>query len=384
MRGHVRRRGKRWQAIVSVVDPVTGERRQLSGTRATRTEADRLVLQMLTDAGNSEAAGSTATVGALLEAWQRVNVSTWSPATVRNHRSIVATYLEPRFAKVPLRKLRTPDIETAYADMRAHGGRDGKALSAGTVRRIHTAFRSALTQAVRWQWITDNPAARVDTRKVFAGDARRMAPPAPLDVVRLIDAALATDPPFGVWLTVAADTGARRGEVCALRWTDIDFDAGMIAISRSISIGDELVEKSTKTGNRRRIAVADDTIEALRRHRVGAAARALACGASLDTGGYVFSLAVDGSAPWRPDLATHRFVRLRQKLGLSDGVRLHDLRHFVATTLLGERVDLATVAGRLGHAGGGRTTLAVYAHMLEGSDRTASNTIADILKAARA
>ena len=369
---------------MSVVDPVTGERRQLSGTRATRAEADRLVVQMLTDAGHSQAAGSTATVGALLEAWQRVNVSTWSPATVRNHRYFVAAYLEPRFAKVPLRKLRTPDIETAYADWRAHGGRDGKALSAGTVRRVHTAFRSALTQAVRWQWITDNPAARVDTRKVFAGDARRMAPPAPLDVVRLIDAALATDPPFGVWLTVAADTGARRGEVCALRWTDIDFDAGTIAISRSISIGDKLVEKSTKTGNHRRIAVADDTIEALRRHRVSAAARTLACGASLDTGGYVFSLTVDGSAPWRPDLATHRFVRLRQKLGLSDTVRLHDLRHFVATTLLGERVDLATVAGRLGHAGGGRTTLAVYAHMLEGADRTASNTLADILKAARA
>ncbi len=97
------------------------------------------------------------------------------------------------------------------------------------------------------------------------------------------------------------------------------------------------------------------------------------------TDGFVFAVQPDGSRPVRPDHLDASLLRLRDGLGL-DRVRLHDLRHFVATTLLAAGVDLATVAGRLGHGGGGKTTLAVYAHFLEGgaSDRAAAELLAQI------
>ncbi len=71
-------------------------------------------------------------------------------------------------------------------------------------------------------------------------------------------------------------------------------------------------------------------------------------------------------------------VRLRHSLGLS--VRLHDVRHFVATILLTSGVGLATVAGCLGHARGGKTTLAIYSHFLREPDRVASDVMASVLE----
>jgi integrase len=375
MRGHIRRRGTSWQVLVKVTDPVTGKQRQLSGTRPTKAAAETLLVKMLADAGRSSAVGTSATVADLLDAWQEVNADRWSPSTARQTRALVDRYLRPRIGKLQLRKLRTSDLDLMYADLRRRGGLDEQPLAVGTVRRIHTAVRSALAQAVRWEWIVDNPAARATLPR---GDAHRITPPDPSAVVTILEAALDDDPDFGTWLHLAATTGARRGELCALRWADVDLERDTIRIHRSIALGDQLVEKDTKTGSVRRITVDAGTVEILTAHRRRARERALAVGARLDDHAYVFSLDPTGAAPWRPDLATHRFVRLRDRLGL-DGIRLHDLRHFHATHLLAAGLDVASVGGRLGHANGGRTTQAIYAHWLQSSDTAAANVIAGVL-----
>lgn len=379
MRGTVRRRGASWQAIVNVTDPATGRRRQLTGTRRTKAEAEQLVVQLLARAGRSHAAASTATLTELLEAWQEANAAGWSPGTVRNTRQFVDAYLAGRTDRV-VRKLHARHLEQLYRDLLEHGARDGGPLAAGTVRRVHTIVRSALEQAVRWDWIAENPARKVDTRRVLAGEARPVTSPPPSAVLALLEHAQAHDPDFGAWLQVAADTGARRGEVCALRWSDIDLDAGTVRIERSIAEGpDGPVEKGTKTGNRRKVTLAPDTVARLRAHRRRCAERVLACGAQLPADAFAWSPDIAGARPWSPGAVTRRFAHLRAELGLDD-IRLHDLRHFVASTLIGGGVDLATVAGRLGHAGGGRTTLAVYAHMLEHADQHAADLIARTLR----
>ncbi len=95
----------------------------------------------------------------------------------------------------------------------------------------------------------------------------------------------------------------------------------------------------------------------------------------------MFAAEVDGSRPIRPETWTRRFTRLRAEVGLP-AVRLHDLRHFVATTLLASGTDLATVAGRLGHGSGGKTTLAIYGHFLRGAppDRAAADLLAGLVR----
>jgi integrase len=379
MRGHIRKKGTSWQACVKATDPATGKARQLTATRKTKTEAEAALVRLLAQAGRADAAGSNATVAELLTAWQDVRSTRWSPSTIRNTRELADRWLVPRFGRTLVRKLRTADIDIFYADL-VRGTADRKAISASSVRRIHTVLRSALGQAVKWEWILDNPAARCTLPH---GETHEIVPPEPGDVVRLVEAAMVDDPDYGAWLHMAAATGARRGEVCALRWRDVDLDEGAVRIARAISLGDELVEKETKTRSRRRIQLDTATVDVLRAHRRRCAERALACGLPLEPDAYIWSLEVDGSAPWRPDLATHRWVRLRRRLGL-EHVRLHDLRHFHASVLLDANISVTTVAGRLGHAGGGRTTMTVYGHMLQPADQRAADLVAETLKRARA
>ena len=106
-------------------------------------------------------------------------------------------------------------------------------------------------------------------------------------------------------------------------------------------------------------------------------ARARQCKLTLDDDALVFSDAADCSEPWYPDSVSRRFWRLCDAEGLTT-VRLHDLRHFVATQLLSAGVDVRTVAGRLGHRNAA-TTLNVYAHFLEQADRGAADVIGRVI-----
>lgn len=102
---------------------------------------------------------------------------------------------------------------------------------------------------------------------------------------------------------------------------------------------------------------------------------------TLSPGAHLFTDTADGSRPWRPDSATQAFTRLRDRAGLR-GVRLHDLRHAVATRLIRAGVDVRTVAGRLGHASAA-TTLRVYSHFVPAADREAADLLGRMLDPTR-
>jgi integrase len=166
--------------------------------------------------------------------------------------------------------------------------------------------------------------------------------------------------------------GARRGELCALRWSHINFERGEILVAGSVIYvpGQPLIDKDTKTHAERRVAVGADTLEALRTHRIRAAETALASGVTLGPNAYVFSHTPDGQAPIRPDYMTHRFTVLAKRLNVA--CRLHDLRHFMVTQLVAGGVDWRTVSGRAGHADG-HMTLGTYAHFQQAQDRMAAD-----------
>src|SRR5262245_28058414 len=175
--------------------------------------------------------------------------------------------------------------------------------------------------------------------------------------MRLLETALEEDPALGLYLRLAVIVGARRGELCGLRWNRVDLDHAELLLDRGIIYvpGEGLIEQDTKTHVGRRVAVDARTVELLRTHRVRAARLALEVGISLPADAYVFSRTVDGSIPMRPDGMSHRFAKVRDRLGFTG--RLHDLRHFMVTQLVAAGVDVRTVAGRAGHGDGGRMTL---------------------------
>ncbi|MDP9072470.1 MAG: site-specific integrase [Actinomycetota bacterium] len=390
MRGHLRRRADAWELRAYLGrDPVTGRKRYATRTihGVGKRQAERELAAFVVAAGVRQA--TAATFGELLERWIATNSPGWSPKTLMETRRFIRCYLgveltdgAPAMTSFRLDKLGTAQIDTFYALLRSRGGRKGpdgvrKPLSPGTVRRIHAVVRSALGQAVDWGWLPANPAARAKPGKV---PRARIIPPAPDDVVALFEAAEAEDPELALFLVLAADTGARRGELSALRRTDFHPD-GTVTIARAIVLGaDGPVEKDPKNPDSvRTIALSARTAEWLAAHWRRCEERVLSCGTSLATDAFVFAALPDGSRPWRPDTWTHRFVRLRSKLGL-DHVRLHDLRHFVVTTLLAAGVPVSQVAGRVGHGGGGATTLKVYGHFLKAQDRAAAELLADLTK----
>lgn len=241
---------------------------------------------------------------------------------------------------------------------------------------VHAVISSALKQAVRWGWIQNSPADQASPPTVRRA---KITLPEPSDVVRLIEAGHRSQSPLvGLFLHLAAVTGARRGELIALRWDRVSLASRSMLIEHSIAqVGKETIEKDTKSHQSRRITLDDATVELLSKRRDDQLEVSRKTKVDLLPNAFVFTDSVSGSDPWKPDRVTLAFGRLCKANGI-DGVRLHDLRHFAATHMLTAGVDLRTVSGRLGHADAS-TTLGVYSQFIQSADAAAADVLGSLV-----
>jgi len=227
-------------------------------------------------------------------------------------------------------------------------------------------------------WLSHNPALDASPPKV---PHRTLTPPTPSEVVKLFKLAQETDPQLAVFVMLAASTGARRGELIALRRGDMKLERGVVNIERGVVLAKKvLIEQGTKTHQARRVTIDSETSSTLRDHLQRQDEQARSIGTSMRRDAFVFTHAVDGSVPLRPDSTTRAFRSLCSRAGIQ-GVRLHDLRHYVATRLLTSGIDARTVAGRLGHRNPS-TTLDVYSHFVPESDKSAAETMSSLFSSA--
>lgn len=381
MSGHVRQRGQgRWELrIYQGTDPATGGQKWATRTvpAASKRAAQRLLPAFQAEAEADRLRAGDATFAEVLDAWIDLKGDLWSPATLVEHRRIAATRLAPLRPRL-VHELRTVDFDELYKQLR-------RTLSPGSVRRTHVVARAALQQAMRWELILRNPAALAEPGDPDEGE---VVPPSIAELGRLLDAAergivrgqrARPTPEVAVFLVVAAVTGARRGAICALRWTDLDLERGVIRFPRVITVGDDGPVERTASRSKRsaKIAALDPvTTAALAQHRLTMEARAIELGVEVAPDAFVFSDDPAGRQPWRPDSTSRKFRRARELAGLPDTVRLHDLRHFMATLALAGGIDPKTVATR----GGWRqaaTMLDRYAHVLEPVDRRAADLLGE-------
>ena len=117
------------------------------------------------------------------------------------------------------------------------------------------------------------------------------------------------DPVLACWLQVAVATGARRGEVCALRWSDIDFTTATVRIERSVSATKSagVAIRPTKTGRVRLVSLTGGAVDALVRQRARAERTAADAGRTVDADDQIFTSDPDARRPWRPELVTRRW-----------------------------------------------------------------------------
>lgn len=155
----------------------------------------------------------------------------------------------------------------------------------------------------------------------------------------------------------------------------MDLAHSVLTVRRTVFIGDDgqLHEKDTKTHQQRRIVLDPETAAVLEEHQARVHGRSAVLGVRLDVDAFVFSPEPDGLLPMNPDTATQRYQRMATRLGIK--TTLKNLRHYTATELISGGVDVRTVAGRLGHGGGGSTTLRVYAAWTSEADQRAARTV---------
>jgi integrase len=363
-----------WELRVDLgTDPITGKRKQLSRTfRGPARAADQALRDLVDQQAPSRSDGVGATFGQLLDQWleecERLELS---PTTLRNYRAQVEHTVRPALGKVQLNRLSAKNLDALYGAMKE----DGK--SAKTIRNHHALISTALHQGVRWGWVRANAAEMAKPPRVAY---KRVSVPS-LEIVRdVIEAAERRNPRLASMLMLAALTGMRRGELCALRWSDVDVDSCALQVSRSLVVVPRgLAEKATKTDRCRTVALDPVSVAVLTNHRIRMSNWAYEAGGEVSGDAFVFSPDLEATTPYRPDNVTSFFIRIRNEVG-AQSVRLHDLRHFTATQLIGAGVDVRTVAGRLGHSDPS-VTLRVYSHAIEERDRSAAAIMGQIMQA---
>lgn len=227
-------------------------------------------------------------------------------------------------------------------------------LASWTIRKVHYILSGAFKAGIRWRWVAANP---TDQAQPPAPPPSNPKPPTPTEAARILNAA-SSDPDWIAHLWLAMTTGGRRGELCALRWEDVDLERGTAALTGFKS-----------GGQKRRVALDTESVQVLAEQFERYTGRIEALGLDRDPLAYVFSPRPDHSEPLNAPSVSQRYKRMVTKLGIK--THLHNLRHYSATELIGAGVDVRTVAGRLGHADA-TTTLKIYAAWLSEFDQRAA------------
>jgi integrase len=256
---------------------------------------------------------------------------------------------------VPLAKLTAGHLDAAYAEW-------SETLMPGTVKTTAVTLSAALEQAVKWSLLSRNVAK-------FA------TVPTLGEIGKLIDVAETKDPILAAAIALAARTGMRRGELCGLRWRDIDADRPVLRVETAAKrVTGITYIADTKTHRSRVFPIDQPTLEILKAHRERMAS--IGKGADDD---FLFTWRTGHDQPVNPDAMTMRFDRVAKEAGVN--CRLHDLRHAVASHLLASnKVDVVTASGMVGMTP--KTMLATYAHGLEDAARAAAGIMDGLLTAA--
>lgn len=384
MKGHTRSYklkdgAERWAAVL-----YTGKRFGRDGKirdayrwiRGFKTEksADTELRRILTTIDNETyVQPSKQNLAEYLEYWLNAAQPNLAPKTFERYKQLVDVNIKPKLGVINLVKLQPSQLAQFYAwSARSGNRRTGKGLSPRTVLHLHRLLRKALQQAVVWQFRVTNPADAVDAPRV---PEREIQPIDEERAVKLIEAAEETDMFLPILMGLC--TGMRRGEIAALRWSDVDLDRAKLTVQQSLSHTRSrgLIFKAPKNKkSRRTISIPPVLVEALVEHREKQEAIKDLFGPHYANLNLVLSLP-DGN-PWPPDRFTDAYVAFAKR-NEAKGIRFHDLRHTHASELLRRGTPVKTVGTRLGHA---QTTMTIdtYGHLMDGDDEKAAQTTQDI------
>lgn len=362
-----RRKDGRWAARYTVT--LDGRRMRRWIYADTRDDAARRLRAALAarDSGQT-VADPTQTLGSYLATWLEAVRPTLRARSWERYEEHVRLYLVPALGRVKLAQLTPANVQRLYSALLDRG------LSPSTVRRVHAALHRSLGQAVRWRLAIVNVAALVDPPQVVR---KEMIALSPEQVRRMLEAARGER--MEALFAVAVTAGLRRGELMALRWSEVDLDSGSIrvvgSLARARKAGQSITNPKTAR-SRRRVELTAIAVEALVRHRVQQARERLAAGPFWQERDLVFANLRGGFLDVKDVYGAYR--RILDQGGLPR-TRFHDLRHTAATLMLSRGVHPKVASEMLGHSTVA-ITLDLYSHVTETMQREAARVVDDLLR----
>lgn len=357
-----------WVASVSL-GMENGRRRRRVVYGRTKTEAKQKLQALLAELQTKGALPDPTklTLGEYLDQWAQSAASTVRASTMESYLRPIRLHIKPALGDIPLTKLQPLHVQHLYTRMLDAG------YSRRTVQYTHAVLRRALRQAVKLRLIPVAPTDAVDAPRPTR---REMTILTPEQLERLTE--VLADDPLGAFYYLAMVTGARRGELMALRWEDVDWNGPSITINRAAAIVNGQVQFAAPKSehSRRTIPLTQEAAAVLRRHRIAQAEQKLRLGPLYQDHGLVFARP-DGR-PLSHNTITHHFPLLLRKAGLPR-VRLHDLRHTHATLLLAAGVHPRVAAARLGDTV--EVTMNTYSHVLPSMQEEVARKLSVLLPA---
>lgn len=379
MRGHIFQRSEgSWTIVLDIgrkVDPATGKLKRIQKwktVRGTKKEAQAELTNMLHNLSRGQVISpSRMTLGEWLDEWMKSAIQPHKRLrTYETYRSVVDRHLKPVLGQYRLCDLRASHLQAYY---------QSEKVAPATLQQHHTILHSALKAAMMQDLIPRNAASLVIGKPRRRDGHENILQNCwePEDARKFLNTAKEDSPQAAALYSLALDSGARKAELCGLKWSEVDVERQSISIVRQlVKVRNEPLFGPPKNGKSRTVLLDEKTIEVLRKQKAAQAAQKLLLGTAYKDHGLVF--ARDFGQPLTlNNIGQREFARLIKAAGVKP-ITFHGLRHTCATLALKEGVPVKVVSERLGHKRI-EITLNVYAHALPSMQQEAAAKLGRLL-----
>jgi integrase len=365
-RGSVKRLGSSYRARIEIA-PRDGKRRWDTKVLPTEKEAEKYCTKVLAALDADQYVRSEAmTFDTLCELYLKASAGRIEPTSARWYERILRDHVRATLGPMKITKIKPLHVQAvlnAARDVSKAKSKVGKALAASSRKNLLVGMRAVFAWGVRMELIARNPATHVDTPKVAQREYPEFDPETLRSIFKAIDGT-----EFKVLAPFALLTGARRGEVAALHWQDIDLQRGRYSIRRSAAILDgKQIYKSPKSQRSRRTeALPPSLVALLEGHRKDQARRHDRIGLGLPSKDTPVFDRENGEA-WNVNELSRRWSRFVKRKKLP-AIRWHDLRHGFASLSHDAGESLHSISTALGHSSLGITS-STYVHCFDETKR---------------